>query len=67
MLVCGLGSKLSPIIISYLLMSSTVLFSCNTSCVLYSAGFGVEPVYIVMSHTNTSGFAVGNIYRLGAT
>ena len=42
--VCG--SRVSPSIVGF--MRSVVLFICNASCVLYSAGSGVKRVNVVL-------------------
>ena len=45
----SLGSRVSPSIFGLMFMGSVMLSICSTSCVLYSAGFGVKRVHVVLS------------------
>ena len=45
----SLGSRVSPSILVLMFMESVMLSICSSSCVLYSAGFGVKRVHVVLS------------------
>ena len=45
--VCEFGSRVSPSILGLMFMGSVILYICSSSCVLYSAGFGVKRVQCV--------------------
>ena len=48
-LYVSLGSRLSPSMFGLMFMGSVMLSICNSSCVLYSAGSGVNRVHVVLS------------------
>ena len=48
-IVCELVSRVSPSILGLMFMGSVVLFTCRTSCMLYSTGFGVKRVHVALS------------------
>ena len=43
------GWRVSPSIFGLILMGSVMLSICSSSCVLYSAGYGVKRVHVVLS------------------
>ena len=49
LLYVSLGSRVSPSIFRLLFMGSVLLSICSSSCVLYSGGFGVKRVHVVLS------------------
>ena len=49
LLYVSLGSRSSPSIFGLTFMGSVMLSICSSSCVLYSAGFGVKRVHAVSS------------------
>ena len=48
LLYVSLGSRVSPSIFGLMFMGS-VMSICSSSCVLYSAGYGVKRVHVVLS------------------
>ena len=49
LLYVSLGSLVSPSICGLMFMGSVMLSICSLSCVLYSAGSGVNRVHVVLS------------------
>ena len=49
LLYVSLGSRVSPSIFGLMFMGSVTLSICSSSCVLYSGGFGVKRVHVVLS------------------
>ena len=49
LLYLSLGSRVSPSIFGLMFMESVILYICSSSCVLYSAGYGVKRVHVVLS------------------
>ena len=49
LLYVSLGSRVSPSIFRLMFMGSVMLSICSSSCVLYSAGSGVNRVHVVLS------------------
>ena len=49
LLYVSLGSRVSHIIFGLMFMGSVMLSICSASCVLYSAGYGVKRVPVVLS------------------
>ena len=49
LLYVSLGSKVSPSIFGLMFMGSVMLSICSSSCVLYSAEYGVKRVHVVLS------------------
>ena len=49
LLYVSLGSRVSPSIFWLMFMGSVMLSICSSSCVLYSAGSGVNRVHVVLS------------------
>ena len=49
LLYVSLGSRVSPSIFGVMCIESVMLSICSGSCVLYSAGSGVNRVYVVLS------------------
>ena len=47
LLYVSLGSRVSPIIFGLMFMRSVMLYICCSSCVLYSAGSGVNACCLV--------------------
>ena len=45
LLYVSLGSRDSPSIFGFMFMGSVMLSICSSSCVLYSAGYGVKRVH----------------------
>ena len=48
-LYVSLGSRVSPSILGLMFMGSVILSICSSSRVLYSAGYGVKKVHVVLS------------------
>ena len=49
LLYVSLGSRVSPSIFGLMFMGSVMLSICSSSFVLYSAGYGVKRVHVVLS------------------
>ena len=49
LLYVSLGSRVSPNIFELMFMGSVMLSISSSNCVLYSAGFGVKIVHVVLS------------------
>ena len=49
LLYVSLGSRVSPSIFGLMFMGSVMLSICSSSCGLYSSGFGVKSVHVVLS------------------
>ena len=49
LLYVSLGSRVSPSILGLIVIGNMVLSICSARCVLYSAGFAVKRVHVVMS------------------
>ena len=45
----SLGSRISPSIFELMFTGSVMLSICSSSCVLFSAGYGVKRVHVVLS------------------
>ena len=45
----SLGLRVSPSIFRLMFMGSVMLSICSSSCVLYSSGYGMKKVHVVLS------------------